>query len=399
MRTVLRNPAVLSVSLGHMAVDILNSSLPVLLVAFALRMGLSNLELGTVATLYTLAASLTQPLFGLVADRWDDRWLGAGGVLWLASGFVLASFTDGTLAFALLIIASFGSGAFHPHGTMHARRAAGEHAASGTSLFFFFGQTGLAMGPILAGFLLAHLPLQLTILLMSSLALPAILVLARFGPREAREAGRLPPEQASGQGQSRISWTPIAIGAFVLVLFFRGWPPAATNTFLPKWLADAGFTPEQFGSMLGLFMFSSALGNVFGGWLADRWSRKGVVVLPLLLAPVPFYFLYLSPGVGPLALGATVVAGFTMGMPHSVMVLMGQNLFPGRMGFGSGMVLGFMFAVGAAAGWLTGWLGDLIGLQQALQWIPWVCAAGAVAALALPRTRQRASMLSVPAAD
>ncbi len=394
MIAILRNKAVVEVSLGHAAVDVLNGALPVLLAAMAMQMGLSNVALGTVSTIYFLTASLTQPLFGWMADRWDSRWVGVGGMLWLAGGYALAAMLPGRLAFAAFIVAALGSGAYHPQGTLTARRAAGAHAASGTSLFFFFGQSGQAIGPALSGLLLARLSFGSTVLLLAGLTLPVALLLARGAARRPDPAPVLHGSDAAGH---RMAWTPLAIGAFVMVLLFRGWPPAATTTFLPKWLADEGFTSSEFGLLLAIFMFCTALGNIVGGWLADRWSHKGVVVLSLALAPFPFMVLYQTPSVGVAAALATAVAGLFMGMPHSVMMLMGQNLLPGRMGFASGLVMGFMFSVGAVAGWVTGWLGDLIGLQQALNWAPALCLAGALCAIALPRARPRLARIVLPA--
>ena len=51
MLAVLRNPTLLAVSIGHMTVDMFTSALPILLVVFGARLGLSNVEIGTVVTL------------------------------------------------------------------------------------------------------------------------------------------------------------------------------------------------------------------------------------------------------------------------------------------------------------------------------------------------------------
>lgn len=394
MLSVLRNPAIMVLSLGHLALDILNSSLPVLLVAFAVRLDLSNAELGTIATAYALVASLTQPLFGYLADRWNSRWVGVGGLLWLAGGFFVASLLPGTLSLVALVVAAFGSGAFHPQGTLNTRLAAGEHAASGTSIFFFFGQIGLALGPILAGLLLARLALPMTIAVLVAVVAPVALLLARFAPSSAHLSS-LSAASHSTEEKHAIRWVPLSLAAFLAVLFFRGWPTAATRTFLPKWLADSGFASPEFGTLLGLFMFASAIGNIFGGWLGDSWSRKGMVVLSLVLSPFPLFVLYMTPSVGVVATLATIAAGFTMGMSGSVVILMGQNLFPGRMGLGSGLIMGFIFSVEAITAWITGWLGDRIGLEQSLQWLPWIAALAAVCAFALPRTRPQPAPASL----
>jgi MFS transporter, FSR family, fosmidomycin resistance protein len=130
VRRVFRNPAVLAVSLGHLTVDILSNSLPLLLVVFAAQLGLSNVGLGTAATLYILAASLAQPFFGLLTDRWNSRWLAVGAMLWQAGGFTLAGLLPGYASLAALIFAGFGSAAFNPQGALNARVSAVEDASS-----------------------------------------------------------------------------------------------------------------------------------------------------------------------------------------------------------------------------------------------------------------------------
>jgi predicted MFS family arabinose efflux permease len=193
-----------------------------------------------------------------------------------------------------------------------------------------------------------------------------------------------------------MAWNAPRLIAFLIVFFCMSWPMAATTTFFPKWLSDAGFASSAFGGLLGVFSLAAAFGGIAGGALADRWSRKWVVVLALGLAALPFSLLYAVPSVGPGAILATAAGGFAVGMPQSVMIVMGQNLFPRSMGFGSGMVLGFFFSVTALAGWINGWLADRIGLHETLRLAPWLCLAAACIGLLLPRTRRRAIPIVTP---
>lgn len=394
MRSVLRNPALLATALGHTGVDLFSNALPVLLVVFAARLGLSNVGIGTVVLVYTFLASLTQPLFGLVADRWRTRWLGVGALLWSAGCFALAAVLPGSWALVAFVVSGLGAGAYHPHGSLNARQASGKHVGSGTSLFFFFGICGQAAGPLLSGTLLDYVSLSTTILLLAGMVALIALTLARFGPRFTNKSA--PASDGGQQGVVSPRWSPVAIAGLILLIFFWSWPMAASNTFLPKWLADEGFSSLSFGALLSAFTFACAAGNILGGWLADRWTRKGTMVLAMSLATLPFYALYLTPSTG---LGATIaaaLAGLLLGVPHSLLVLMGQNLLPQRMGFASGLVLGLSFCSNALAAWLTGWLGDLVGLQQALQLIPWICGIAALCALTLPRTRPGREFEALP---
>ncbi|NIM07001.1 MAG: MFS transporter, partial [Armatimonadetes bacterium] len=59
---------------------------------------------------------------------------------------------------------------------------------------------------------------------------------------------------------------------------FRSWTQANMVTFLPKYYSDLGFRPSFFGFIAALFMGGAALGNLMGGWLADRHGRRRVTV-------------------------------------------------------------------------------------------------------------------------
>lgn len=385
MLSVLRRPALVVVSLGHLTVDMFSSSLPILLVVFAARLGLSNAGIGTVATIYTLGTSLSQPIFGIAADRWNSRWLSAGAILWQAGCFVLATLLPGYAALAAFALAALGSGAYHPHGSLNIRHIAGAQAATGTSVFFFFGLAGHAIGPVLVGLLLARVSVTAAVGSMAVLILPVVLLVMVVAPAGHHAEAHGARNAAAAQ---QMEWAHYRLVAFLLVFFCFAWPLAATTTFFPKWLSDAGFSSSAFGPLLGVFSLASAFGGIAGGALADRWSRKWVIVLSLALAAGPFYLLYLAPAIGMSAFITMALAGLAIGMPQSVMIVMGQNLFPRNLGFGSGLVLGFFFTVNAVAAWLNGWLADLIGLHQTLLLAPWMCLLAATIALLLPRVRR-----------
>src|SRR4030065_1775088 len=112
-----------TIALGHLAVDVLNGQRAVLLAYLSVPLGLSNPALSLVSTIYVISGAMIQPVFGHLADRIGPRWLVAGGVLWMGFFFSLAVVTPGSLALVLLVLASLGSAAFHPAGTMQIGRA------------------------------------------------------------------------------------------------------------------------------------------------------------------------------------------------------------------------------------------------------------------------------------
>nr|WP_290669385.1 MFS transporter [Ardenticatena sp.] len=386
MRDILRNPLFVAISIGHMMVDILNSAIPVILATLAIQLGLRNEQLGLAALTYSFGGSLTQPLFGYVADRWGSRWLAAGGLWWMAGFYLVAAWLSPSVAFVVLLLVGLGSAAYHPQATMNARLASGRMAASGTSLFFLFGQLGLAAGPLLAGILLEQVGLSLTLL---ALGVPGLLVGAwtwRIVVPRHTHTTTATRQKAAASSALRLAWPVMA--AFVLLLVFRMWPQAATQTFLPKLMGDAGIPPDRYGFTLSFLMAGAAVGGVLGGYLADRWSAKWTMVFSLALSALPLWAYLQLPLTHPLVPLLVGVAGVLLGASHSILVLMAQSMLPNRMALASGLVLGFMFSAGSAGGYLTGRLADVVGLHTAMEWLAVVALAGALCALFIPRRRE-----------
>jgi FSR family fosmidomycin resistance protein-like MFS transporter len=86
-----RNRAYLAVSLTHFFVDVLNNSRTLLIAIIAVSIGLTNAEVGIALLLYNIGSSLSQPVFGWLADRFGPRWLVVGGMGWMIGLYSLAA--------------------------------------------------------------------------------------------------------------------------------------------------------------------------------------------------------------------------------------------------------------------------------------------------------------------
>ncbi|MDP9371480.1 MAG: hypothetical protein M3Q65_03285, partial [Chloroflexota bacterium] len=72
----LRNRPLLTLMLGHFTVDLYAGLLPVLYPLLIDRFALDLKTVGVVSLAYTGVASLSQPLFGWLADRYGTRFIG-----------------------------------------------------------------------------------------------------------------------------------------------------------------------------------------------------------------------------------------------------------------------------------------------------------------------------------
>lgn len=373
-----------SVAYGHFIVDALNGQRSVLLTFWSQQTGMSNATLALITTIYVWVASLSQPVFGWLIDRFGKtRLFGAGGILWMTGFFSLAIFLPQDWAIPCLILASLGSAAFHPAGTMQATLRgksilAGRETTS-TSWFFLFGQFGYFIGPIAGGPLLqAFGPAGLLLL-----AAPALVIglNANWRLRTAAPSPKPVHETAAGSGSVQKAGV-VFIVALVIVASLQSWAQQNVNTFLPKYLSDMGRSPAVYGLMTGLFMGGSAIGNVLGATLADRVGRQRVATVMLALASVPLFLMSLTGGSAWLYLLVPLSGAFT-GAVHSIIVVLAQRTIRSGMALASGLTLGFMFSAGALGTLLSGPLADKWGFPLVFQMTAGLALVASLASLAL----------------
>lgn len=379
-----------SVALGHFTVDMLNGQRAVLFTFLIVPLGLGNTALGFFTTIFILSGALFQPLFGYFTDRYGPRWFAAGGILWIALFFSLAMVAPGMMALWLLVIASLGSAAFHPAGTMQATQRGRDHYAgretTAAAYFFVFGQVGLFLGPVLAGIILDRSG-TFGLLVLSAFAIPVGIFVAR----QLRQTFMKAPLTTARLGRSiyllrrdSLAKTLLPLVAFALLAAFQSWSQQNMVTFVPKHLSDLGQPVSAYGLVAALFMGGSALGNILGGSMADRFGKRRVTAIALALASIPLYLVSVVGWSAWLFLLIPLAGGLT-GATHSIIVVLAQRMIPTGMAMASGMILGFMFASGAVGTLLSGYLADLYGVSMVFQLSALIALAAAGLALSLPK--------------
>lgn len=348
-----------SVALSHLMVDVFNSSRPVLLT----YLGLTETQIALISTIYIWASALTQPFFGWLSDRVGPRWLAAGGVLWMTIFFAGAVYIPGAGGLLCLIIAALGSSSFHPVGTVQATLQGRNHLAgretTATSLFFMAGQMGHFIGPIITGLILARLGLP-WLLILSIVSIPIGFSLA-YQLRHNHPH----PKPKNGDNTIRLQASVGFILLLAIVATLQSWSQSNMIAFVPKYLKDMGLSAVTYGNIAGLFMGGSALGNVIGGHLGDKYTKRKVAATALLFAALPIYIMS-QIGWSPWLYILIPLAGACTGSVHSIMVVLAQRMISGGMALASGLILGFIFSAGALGLLFTGPLAENYGFPTVL---------------------------------
>ncbi len=353
-----------AVAFGHLLVDVLNSQIGVLLAFLSIPLALTNTAIGVVSTVYMITQSLFQPVAGYLADRLGSRWLAAGGIFWMGMMFTLAVTVQGKLALVFLVLASLGSGAFHPAGSKEAILYGRNHLAgregAAASYFFTFGQIGFFLGPLLGGPLLDLWgPVGLLALVFFCLPVGGFAGASLGGAGQiVEQIGQLHSAAISADPAPRLqvaALLPLLLGAVV-----QSWISLNISTFVPKYLSDMGKTAATYGLVISFFMAGSAIGNLLGGYLADRFSRRIVVLVSFFVVSMPVYLIGRT-GYTLWIYPLICLVGICSGAAYMTIYVDAQGLIPGGMGMANGLIMAFMFSSGTIGVLISGYIAEAYG--------------------------------------
>lgn len=400
-----------AVGSAHMVNDIF-MSMGVVLLAFlsASVLPMTNTQIGIAVSLKQIVASISQPFFGIQADRYGGRWVGVGGLLWVIVTFLLsivaAVLTQNYILMLIpFVLQGLGSGAVHPVGSLHAAESNASRAGSNMAYFFLMGQFGLATGPTLIGVLLdmanpdpfaaftaasslpgiASFQANFTpIFFVGLLAIVPVTMMMREIPQREPKPRVKKTDETATSSRTVASLMPFLLLGTIVIL--RSLASPGSVNFIPLLFQEKGWSPAEYGLITSLFWVSAGVSGVFFGNLADRYDRRWIVAFSMMAAAPAFFLLPLLDGIA--ALLMALVAGGFSGGAHSLIVLLAQELMPASKGFASGAILGFIFGTGALGSLFIGAISDVIGLGVTFQAVSVAIALSGTLALILPKKRR-----------
>jgi len=354
---------ILAVSFCHFINDIMQSLLAAIYPMIKEDYGLDFWQIGLLTFTFQVTASLLQPLIGMYTDKRPLPYSLSFGMGSSLVGLLLLGFA--THYWVLLVGAAFigiGSAIFHPESSRVARLASGGRYGLAQSLFQVGGNTGQALGPLLAAFIVVPRG-QESVSWFAFAALVGMVVLWRVGMWYARN--RIAAASRHGAGRE----LPFARNKIVLALVVLGILTFSKNVYMASLSSYYTFyVIEKFGvsiqnSQVLLFVLlgAAAVGTIVGGPLGDRFGAKTVIwfsilgVLPFTLA-LPHVDLFWTA-----VLSAFI--GLIMASAFPAIVVFAQELLPGRVGMVAGIFFGFAFGMGGLGAAVLGIVADIRGID------------------------------------
>jgi len=377
-----------ALSAGHACADMNQGALPVMLPFLIVASGMGYAQAGGLAFAIAIASTSTQPLFGIIADKFSKAWVVPAGVLLSGIGLALIGLLSHQywLMFAAALLSGIGVAAFHPEGARFANRLSGSgKKGSAMSIFSVGGAIGVAAGPLIAMPALYHLGLGgSAVLAVPGIIMCALLFLLIPGMRRLAEANEIEERKAEETlGERRNEWVKFSL--LCLAITSKSIIAHSLNTFLPLyWLNVLGQSMAASAIVVTFMISAGIIVNIASGYLADRFGIHKIVKLGwLLLIPSLFFFTDItSPALALLMLLPIAVGSYIVVAP---LIVLAQQCLPKNVGFGSGIILALSGSVGGLVTPSLGFYADIHGLPAAFRLLAILPLIGAAVAFAVSR--------------
>jgi FSR family fosmidomycin resistance protein-like MFS transporter len=283
-----------------------------------------------------------------------------------------------------------GSSVFHPESSRIARYASGGQHGLAQSIFQIGGNTGSAVGPLIAAFIiLPHGRASISwVALVTLIAIGLMFRVALWYRHQQTMVGArrrsaavlnypLPPRRIVG-----------SMLILVLLVISKYFYLASLSSYYTFYLmARFHVSAQEAQIYLFAFLFAVAAGTLLGGPIGDRVGRKRVIWVSILgVAPftlvLPFADLAWT-GV------LTFVIGLVISSAFSAILVFAQELVPHRVGMVSGLFFGLAFGIGGIGAAILGVLTDRYGIEYVYRLCAYLPLMGVVAALLPDLKRQR----------
>ena len=361
-------------SFCHLLNDMVQSLLPSIYPILKTSFHLNFTQIGFLTLTYQITASLLQPFIGHLGDRTPRPFALPIGMTFTLAGLLLLAIapTFGWLLFAASLV-GIGSAVFHPESSRIARLASGGRHGFAQSFFQVGGNTGSAIGPLLAAFIV----LPRGQIGMAWFAIPAVLAICILiwvgrwykSTNSQAAAKKTEPSPHAHLPRNKVIG---AIAVLIMLIFSKYFYLTSLVSYYTFYLISRFHVSVRTSQeLLFLFLAAVAAGTLIGGPIGDRYGPRYVIWVSIL-GVLPFTLILPHATLFWTAI-LTVIIGFILASAFSAILVYAQELVPGRVGMISGLFFGFAFGMGGIGAAVLGRIADatsIIHVYQLCAYLP-----------------------------
>lgn len=394
-RVRLRRGMIALLGCSHLGLEGCHHFLPVTVPLLLAVFDIEYVHYGNLAFAGVLLTTGAQPLFGWLADRWRPEFMVPLSIAWVGMGMALSGIMPSFLLLSVVVIAaSLGSAMYHPAAAVLTLRYAGARPGTMFSLFSLGGTLGVAVSPLLINYALPKLGLSAT-LIYAPVALAAAggVYLGFLRLRSPMRSPSRRHRRKRDPGRRLSKSHGFLLGVLLLSVMTRSWVYGAFASFLPAWALAAQGSPTVGGELLAVFAVGGAAGALAGGYAVDRIAGWKILGFSMTVLSLALWGTFVAQGLWLYAL--VFVLGAAEGSTLPVPVIMARSLLPDRQGVAASLMMGIAWLPAGIGAWATGLRADLLGIENALNYLVWLPLLGVVGILVFAAVSSRLPVCSL----
>lgn len=351
---------------------------------------LSDIQIGLVATIFTLVYGILVPFAGLAGDLLRRKWIIFYSLLVFSLGTLFTGFSSGMILLILFRSIATGGGEsfYYPAATslisqFHRKTRAMALAIHQTSLY-----TGIVASGFIAGYIGENYGWRSSFYVFGGIGvLWSFVILYKLKDsspekEEGREKYNAPQFKEivkAISAKKTVYFLSLAFGAMVFVnIGYLTWMPTFLHEKFNLSLSSAGFSSMFYHH---LFAF---IGVIFGGKVSDYYaSRRKQIRMEMelfgLLLGAPFiYMMAVSDSLMWCYIGMALFGFFRGIYDSNLFAALFDVIEPKYRASSIGIMLAFAFTIGAFAPVVLGWIKTVSGLDLGLSVLSFFYLGGAI---------------------
>jgi MFS family permease len=351
-------------------------------------LNLSDIQIGLIATIFTLVYGVLVPFAGLAGDLLRRKWIVFYSLLVFSLGTLLTGFSSGMILLILFRSIATGGGEsfYYPAATsligqFHKKTRAMALSIHQTSLY-----TGIVASGFIAGYIGEHYGWRSSFYVFGGVGVLWSIVVFYKLKDSPTDTTNLTQERPKFKeilrailAKKTVYFLSLAFGAMVFVnIGYLTWMPTFLHEKFDMSLSSAGFNSMFYHH---LFAF---VGVMVGGKLSDHFAavrkrvRMETELIGLLLGAPFIYMMAVSDSLMWCYIGMGLFGFFRGIYDSNLFAALFDVIEPKYRASSMGLMLAFAFTIGSFAPVLLGWIKTVSGLSVGLSALSYFYLIGAV---------------------
>lgn len=351
---------VLVISFAHLLHDIYSSFLAPILPLLIENLGISY-SLAALLDVVRKIPSVLNPYIGIIADKICVKYfIIIAPTITAIVMSLLGAAPHYTAALILVFIMGISSTLFHVPAPVMIKQVSGERVGKGMSFYMLGGELARTLGPLTILGAISVWGLSGTWRLIPFGIAASIVLFIKIRKIDVTKIkGDAKKIDSKRKTLTKLIPLLITISGFI---FFRSMMKSALTIFLPTFLNAKGDTIWIAGISLAVLQFAGALGTLMAGSISDKIGRKQSLLIIAVANPLLMWIFLTTDHI--FVFPILVIMGFFLFANGPVLLALVQDTNSDRPAFVNGIYMLINFVLSSIAVFLTGLIGDMIGLEK-----------------------------------